>query len=189
METKSRAPHIVHKIPVNTVNKVMEIRKLSNRNEYAIASYLNRQAILVNHSTVYRILKKNGLINPLSKPRQQRTFKRFSRKHSNSLWQTDLTIFGSWYMAAFIDDHSRFLTGIGFIPKATVDSVLSVFEQAIDAFGKPRQILTDYEELYQLFSQISKIKEHSKQNQIRNRPHSKKFRRYSISKKWYRNII
>lgn len=144
VENLPKIPHTIHRIPGSVVNKVIEIRKMSNRNEYAIASYLNRQGISVSHSTVYNILKKNNLINPLSKPRHQRTFKRFSRKHPNSLWQSDLTLFGNRHMVAFLDDCSRLLTGMDFIPKASTESVLSVFEQAIDAFGRPRQILTDH---------------------------------------------
>lgn len=144
VENLSRAPHATCRISAGVVNKILTIRKMTNRNEYAITSYLGRQGIPISHTSVYRILKKNNLITPLTKPRQQRTFKRFSRKRSNSLWQTDLTVFGSRYMAAFLDDHSRLLTGIDFIPKATTDSVLSIFQHAIDKFGKPRQILTDH---------------------------------------------
>ena len=141
---------------------------MNNRNEYATASYLNRQGIPISHSTAYRILEKNNLINALSKPRQQRTHKRFSRKHSNSLWQSDLTLFGSRYAVAFIDDHSGFLAGIDFIPKASAESVLSVFGRAMDAFGKPRQILTDHgTQYYDVHGGVSEFTQFCINNKIK----------------------
>lgn len=168
VENLSRSPHTVHKIPDGVVAKVIEVRKLTNRNEYAIASYLKGQGVSINHSTVYRILKKSNLVTPLSKPRQQRTFKRFSRKHSNSLWQSDLTLFGNRYVVAFIDDHSRFLTGIDFIPKASTESVLSVLGQAIDAFGRPRQVLTDHgTQYYNVHGGISEFTQFCLDNKIK----------------------
>ena len=168
VENLSKAPHTVHRVPDTIINKVIEIRKLSNRSEYAIASYLNRQSISISHSTVYRILKKSNLINALTKPRHQRTYKRFSRKHSNSLWQTDLTLFGNRCVAAFLDDHSRFLTGIDFIPKASAESVMSVFGQAIDAFGKPREILTDHgTQYYDVHGGISDFTQFCNDNKIK----------------------
>ncbi len=164
---KSKTPHIIHRIPADIANKILTLRKMNNRNEYAIASYLKRQGTAVSHSTVYRIMKSNGLINALSKPRQQRTFKRFSRKRPNSLWQTDLTLFGSRHMATFLDDHSRMLTGIDFI-SPTTESILSMLEQAMDAFGKPRQILSDHgTQYYDVHGGISKFTEFCSENKIK----------------------
>lgn len=168
LEIKSKVPHTIHKISINIANKVIEIRKMTNRNEHAIASYLKRKGVAVSHSTVYRILKKNNLVNSLSKHRQQRTFKSFSRKRPNSLWQTDLTLFGNRYVIAFLDDCSRFLTGIDFIPGASTDLVLSVFEQAIDAFGKPRQVLTDHgTQYYDIHGGISEFTQFCIDNKIK----------------------
>lgn len=120
------------------------MRKLNRWNEKAIAAALKRQGIGVGYSTIYRILNREGLINHLSEPRKQRSYIRFQRKHPNSLWQADLTIFGSRYVVAFLDDCSRFITGMDFIQKASLNSLLSVLEEAIDTYGKPRQILTDH---------------------------------------------
>jgi len=168
LEIKSKVPHTIYSTPDDIASRIISIRRMSNRNEYAIASYLNRQGTPISHSTVYRILKKNNLIDALSKPRRQRTYKRFSRKHPNSLWQSDLTLFGRKYVVAFLDDHSRFLTGIDFIPKASAESVLSVFEQAIDAFDKPRQILTDHgTQYYDVHGGISEFTQFCIDNKIK----------------------
>lgn len=140
---KSRAPHTVHRTPERIVNKIIVMRKFNSWNEKAIAALLNRRGIAISHLTIYRILKRAGLINSLKKPRKKRSYIRFQRKRPNSLWQADLTLFGSRYVIAFLDDCSRFVTGMDFIQKASLNSVLSVFQEALDTYGKPRQILTD----------------------------------------------
>ena len=141
---KSRAPHTIHRIPDKIARKAIVLRRLNSWNEHAIAAVLGRRGIRISHSSVYRILKKAGLINSLARPRKQRTFIRFQRKRPNSLWQADLTLYGSRYVVAFLDDCSRFVTGMDFIPKASLSSVLSVLEEALETCGKPRQILTDH---------------------------------------------
>lgn len=141
---KSKRPHVIHSTPDSLVNKVVMLRKLTRVNEKAIAAALRRKGISIAHGTVYNILDRKGLISHLDKPRKQRSYIRFQRKHPNSLWQADLTIFGNRYAIAFIDDCSRFVTGMDFIPKASLNSVLSIFNEALGNYGKPRQILTDH---------------------------------------------
>lgn len=80
VEDLPKTPHMIHRTPTNIVNKIITIRKMTNRNEYAISSYLKRQGTSISHSTVYNVLSKTNLINHLSKPRKQRQYIRFSRK-------------------------------------------------------------------------------------------------------------
>ena len=77
------------------------------------------------------------------KPRQ------FERATPNQLWQTDLFTFmlkrqnRRVYLVAFMDDHSRFLTGYGLYASQSSALVLEVVRAAISAYGPPQEILTD----------------------------------------------
>jgi transposase InsO family protein len=77
------------------------------------------------------------------KPRQ------FERAKPNQLWQTDLFTFvlkrqnRRVYMVAFMDDHSRFITGYGLHASQSAALVLEVVRAAIVAYGTPEEMLTD----------------------------------------------
>src|SRR6516164_8933553 len=74
---------------------------------------------------------------------------RFERATPNQLWQTDLFTFilkrqnRRVYLVAFLDDHSRFVTGFGLHASQSSALVLEVLRAALDAFGSPEEILTD----------------------------------------------
>jgi transposase InsO family protein len=77
------------------------------------------------------------------KPRQ------FERATPNQLWQSDLFTFmlkrqnRRIYLVAFMDDHSRFVTGYGLYASQSAALVLEVVRAAIAAYGTPQEILTD----------------------------------------------
>ena len=73
----------------------------------------------------------------------------FERAVPNQLWQTDLFTFvlkrqnRRVYMVAFMDDHSRFITGFGLHASQSTALVLEVVRAAIVAYGTPQVMLTD----------------------------------------------
>lgn len=73
----------------------------------------------------------------------------FERAASNQLWQTDLFTFvlkrqnRRVYLVAFMDDHSRFITGYGLHASQSAALVLEVLRAAIAGYGVPEEILTD----------------------------------------------
>jgi transposase InsO family protein len=75
--------------------------------------------------------------------------RRFERAAPNQLWQTDLFTFmlkrqnRRVYLVAFMDDHSRFVTGFGLHASQSSALVLEVLRASLDAFGSPEEILTD----------------------------------------------
>src|SRR5262245_26384697 len=75
--------------------------------------------------------------------------RRFERAGPNQLWQTDLFTFilkrqnRRVYLVAFLDDHSRFVTGYGLHASQSTALVLEVLRAALDGFGGPEEILTD----------------------------------------------
>jgi len=73
----------------------------------------------------------------------------FERARPNQLWQTDLFTFilkrqnRRVYLVAFLDDHSRFLTGYGLHASQSSALVLEVLRAALTSYGTPEEILTD----------------------------------------------
>jgi transposase InsO family protein len=73
----------------------------------------------------------------------------FERAKPNQLWQTDLFTFmlkrqnRRVYLVAFMDDHSRFITGYGLHATQSAVLVIEVLRAALAAFGVPGEILTD----------------------------------------------
>ena len=73
----------------------------------------------------------------------------FERATPNQLWQTDLFTFmlkrqnRRVYLVAFMDDHSRFITGYGLHASQSAALVLEVLRAAIAGYGVPEEILTD----------------------------------------------
>src|SRR6516165_9752783 len=75
--------------------------------------------------------------------------RRFERARPNQLWQTDLFTFvlkrqnRRVYLVAFMDDHSRFITGYGLHASQSTALVLEVLRAALVSYGTPAEILTD----------------------------------------------
>ena len=73
----------------------------------------------------------------------------FERAKPNQLWQTDLFTFmlkrqnRRVYLVAFMDDHSRFITGYGLHATQSTALVIEVLRAALAAYGVPAEILTD----------------------------------------------
>lgn len=73
----------------------------------------------------------------------------FERARPNQLWQTDLFTFvlkrenRRVHLVAFMDDHSRFITGFGLHASASGAMVREAFEAAIANYGAPEEVLTD----------------------------------------------
>lgn len=80
--------------------------------------------------------------------------RRFQRKHRNDLWQTDIKYLmvlpettrrkaTQLYAVVFIDDATRYVTGIGVYEQQTAERVLACYRQAVERFGVPASIYTD----------------------------------------------
>lgn len=96
----------------------------------------------VLHEAGYQMEEVTTRPHP-DKPRE------FERATPNQLWQTDLFTFmlkrqnRRVYLVAFMDDHSRFITGYGLYASQASALVLEVVRAAISAYGAPQEILTD----------------------------------------------
>jgi transposase InsO family protein len=107
-------------------------------------------ALPASPTAVARVLKEAGYeLEEVPTRRHPDPVRRFERARSNQLWQTDLFTFvlkrqnRRVYLVAFMDDHSRFVTGFGLHASQSTALVLEVLRTAISSYGAPEEILTD----------------------------------------------
>lgn len=99
--------------------------------------------------TVRQTLHKERLILPVrKKPHPNPSKPRFfERRTPNQLWQSDIFPFklnGEYaYLIGYIDDHSRFITGLEVYRSQTCENVLEVYRRAVGDHGAPKEMLTD----------------------------------------------
>jgi transposase InsO family protein len=98
--------------------------------------------------TIWRILKRQGLITPQPHKRPKSSWIRFEAQLPNEMWQADAT---HWRLAGgaeveilnLIDDHSRFCLASVAFKTIKAPDVLETFFQAAEAHGYPARFLTD----------------------------------------------
>ena len=144
LKPRSRAPYTVHRVNPIIVERAMALRREKGWGPQLIAGYLETQGVKVGSMTVYRILCREGLNNPLAKPRIKRTYKRWQRRRPNSLWQCDLKLVDAEWLITILDDHSRFVTASKFFKEGTTENAIWLLDNAIQEYKKPREILTDH---------------------------------------------
>jgi transposase InsO family protein len=94
----------------------------------------------VSESTVYRILRKEGLVK--SPQMQLKAGKEYHRKTSgpHQMWATDASYFkvigwGYYYLVTVMDDYSRFILSWKLQRDMTADSLIEVVQDAVDKTG------------------------------------------------------
>lgn len=111
---------------------------------------LRGPALPASPGAVLKVLKESGyeVEERPTKPHRDKP-RRFERARANQMWQTDLFSFVlkrqnvRLYLVAFMDDHSRFITGFGLHASASTAMVLEVLGTAIANWGPPQEVLTD----------------------------------------------
>jgi transposase InsO family protein len=107
-------------------------------------------ALPASAGAVARVLHEAGyeLEEVATRPHPDKV-RHFERARPNQLWQTDLFTFvlkrqnRRVYLVAFLDDHSRFITGYGLHASQSTALVLEVLRAALTTHGNPEEILTD----------------------------------------------
>jgi transposase InsO family protein len=156
LEPRSRAPRSnPNRTSEEMVRAVVSLREqlLSQGHDCGaetIAHHLARQGIerVPSVSTIWRILKREGLVTPQPQKRPRSSLIRFEAQLPNEMWQADIT---HWSLAGgqdveilnMIDDHSRlFLASLAFSTAKAAD-VVDVFRSAIDLHEAPASLLCD----------------------------------------------
>jgi transposase InsO family protein len=98
--------------------------------------------------TIWRILKRQGLVTPQPHKRPRASFVRFEAQLPNELWQTDAT---EWHLADsskveilnLIDDHSRLCLASVAVRTVKAADVVQTFYSAVEQYGLPARFLSD----------------------------------------------
>jgi transposase InsO family protein len=113
---------------------------------YRIRNQLLRQNVTITPKTVNTVLKRHNISTLWQK--RKRKYKRFERKHSNSLWQMD--IMGEIYIdgvkvypISLLDDCSRKILACHLYTRERAKEVVKTLNIAIGQYGPPKQIYTD----------------------------------------------
>jgi len=155
LEPRSRRPHSCS----HQTSDAVQAQVLSLRQELVadghdagpetIAHHLiGRVDKLPSAATIWRILKRHGLITPQPHKRPRSSFIRFEAKLPNETWQLDAT---TWPLANgtpveilnFLDDRSRLAVASTCFPSLKADDVVRVFWSASNGFGLPASLLSD----------------------------------------------
>jgi transposase InsO family protein len=100
-------------------------------------------------SSIYRCLKRHGLIELRRRRKRRDEFRRFERDRPMQLWQMDvmggveLDDSAELKVVTGVDDHSRFCVAAGLVTRATSKAVCAVLSASLRTYGIPDEILTD----------------------------------------------
>ena len=99
-------------------------------------------------STIWRILRREGLVTPQRQKRPRCSLIRFEAQLPNECWQADVT---AWALASgetveiidLIDDHSRLHLGCDAYGRVKAADVVASFHKACELHGLPASFLSD----------------------------------------------
>lgn len=155
IEPQSRRPKTSpSRTPPDRETEIIQLRRSleaagHDAGPHTIAAHLERgHGTSPAVSTIWKVLRRNGLIAPQPKKRPRSSYLRFEADLPNETWQSDFT---HWRLAfgagveilTFLDDHSRKALSITAYPVVTVARVLQQFRATISEYGPPASTLTD----------------------------------------------
>jgi transposase InsO family protein len=105
-----------------------------------------KHAKAVSHSTLQRILEREGLIE--KKDRQQIALKRFERSQANELWQMDFKGPQGFNRRSgplsILDDYSRYVVALKQLVSPNTAQVKATLRESFEQYGLPEHLLVDH---------------------------------------------
>jgi transposase InsO family protein len=158
LQPHSRRPRSCkHQTPTEVVEAVLKLRERLQQEghdagaatiAYHLAQEIDDGAPAPSVSTIWRILRREGLIVPQPQKRPHSSLIRFEANLPNETWQTDIT---HWHLAGgehaeimnMIDDHSRLFLASHAFTTTKAQDVVDVFHKAAELHGLPASLLSD----------------------------------------------
>ena len=155
LEPRSRRPRSCkHETSAATVEAIVELRRALSAQGHDAGAETIAYHLAQTHqhvpslSTVWRVLRREGLIEPQHQKRPRCSLIRFEAQLPNELWQADVTV---WQLASgevvevldLIDDHSRLHLGCDAYTRVKAADVVRSFHKAADLHGPPAALLSD----------------------------------------------
>lgn len=141
-----------HQIPGETEATICEMRREHpGWGPRRIEHQLARVGLdpVPSRSSIYRCLKRHGLVELRRRRKRRDEFRRFERERPMQLWQMDvmggvlLDDATELKIVTGVDDHSRFCIAAGLVQRATSKAVCAVLSASLARHGIPDEILTD----------------------------------------------
>jgi transposase InsO family protein len=155
LERRSRAPRSSpNRTSAELVDAIVALRKQLSGEGHdcgaaTIAYHLAERFDQVpSVSTIWRILRREGLVAPQPQKRPRSSLIRFCAELPNEMWQADIT---HWRLAGsghaeilnLLDDHSRLFVASRAFATVKAADVVDVFRMAIALHGAPASLLCD----------------------------------------------
>ncbi len=149
---KPKGPERGSQLPEITKRMILMLKKSNPESGCQMISDLLARGpgVPASATAVARVLKEAGYeydeVPTTPHPDKQR---RFERERPNMMWQTDIFTFTlkrqnrRVHLVAFMDDHSRFITGYALRGMASSEMVMEALRAAVAAFNCPDELLTD----------------------------------------------
>ncbi len=162
--------------------KIVAIKKAQPQSGSRRISDVLRRIFLIkaSASSVHKTFSQEGLTTPAKrKPKRNPAKPRFfERSRPNQLWQSDIMTFRlagrNAYLIGFMDDYSRYITGLGFYRSQTAAQVLETYRRALSEYGVPKEVLTDNGRQYTNWRGTTRFERELKKDRVRHiksRPH------------------
>ena len=139
-------------VPAAVKDRIVELKQANpGFGIRRISQMLGRLLFLrASPETVRATLASRQLMSPPvpAKPKRTPAAPRFF-EHStpNQMWQSDITTFRiagkTVYLIGFVDDYSRYVTGLGLYRTQSTENVLELYRRAAADYGPPKEMLTD----------------------------------------------
>jgi putative transposase len=115
-----------------------------------IEDILRTKGFNISHRQIEKLLLRNGLVEPNIKKQKPRKWVRYELPNPNDLWHTNWTYdpFTQLNLGVFIDDRTRLITSARLFRQTTSENAISLLQQGIDCFGKPKAVMTDHGSSY-----------------------------------------
>ncbi len=138
-------------LPTPVKEKIVEIKEGNPLFGIKRISQLLKRVFFLSASpeTVRKTLHESSLMTAPPKKRQRNITRPrfFERSTPNQLWQTDIFTFrlGGRYafLIGYIDDYSRYITGLELFRSQTAQNVIEVYRRAASEYNPPKEMLTD----------------------------------------------
>lgn len=157
LQARSRRPRSCkHETPAEIIEAIVTLRRQLQADGHdagaaTIAYHLAQETDgmpVPSVSTIWRILKREGLIVPQPQKRPRSSLIRFQAELPNEMWQTDVT---HWQLADgqhteilnMIDDHSRLFLASQAFSTVKARDVVDVFHKTAELHGLPASLLSD----------------------------------------------
>jgi transposase InsO family protein len=155
LEPRSKRPRSCkHATPQKTIDAIISLRVQLHAEGHdagaaTIAYHLaDRVENVPSRATIWRILRREGLILPEPQKRPRSSLVRFEADLPNETWQTDIT---HWQLKDgehaeimnMIDDHSRLFLASQAFTTTKAQDVVDTLHKAIELHGLPASLLSD----------------------------------------------